>query len=166
MFDPIAQKRRNSAERAVLALRNGMIFAGVCVAAAIAMSLLTDPIASLMDELDSGNLVFRAIALVLNSVLFVLAHLMPISLMALGVGWPIATYLRYSAYVVDQERRHGRRAPAAMPLRKARLVTTAVVAGLLIVGVLGIYVIKPIDTKITGIEGKLIESVPRDSPYY
>lgn len=166
MFDPIASKRRNSAEKAVLALRNGMIAAAACVAGAVVLSLFTDSLAGLMDELQEGKLIVRAIAMVLNSVLFVLAHLLPVSLMAIGVGWPIATYLRYSSYVSDQERRYGRKAPRAMPLRKARLVTTGVVAGLLLVGVLGIYLLKPIDTSGVGVQDKLIEAVPRDGSFY
>ena len=160
MLDPyLRSKRRTSAEKAIAALRHGMVVSGLCVLGAVLSSVLTEPIAGLIGQPPiRANLIVKAVAIIINALLFIVASLLPITLMAAGIGWPIATYLRYSAWVTDQKRRFGGREPRQMPLRKARFLTAGVVAGLLVFGVAGIWSLKPVDTTADGLQGKRIEA--------
>ena len=127
-------------------LRRAMAVAAGCVVGAVLLNTLSRPLLTLIgDPGPEASMYLKVGALGLSSLLRVLVTLLPITLMAVAIGWPIAAYLRYSQYLSDMKRRFGRSAPAGMPLRKARLLTTGVVAGLLLFGILGILLLRPTD---------------------
>ena len=161
MFDPYARRRSTTLQREVASLRRAMVVAASCVLVAVVLNTASRPLLNLVSEPDpEASMYLKVGAFGLSGLLGLLVTLLPITLMAVAIGWPIVAYLRYSQYLNDIKRRFGRSAPVGMPLRKARLLTTGVVSGLLVFGILGILLLRPSEPTPTKLNQRIASPTP------
>ncbi|BAM05080.1 hypothetical protein PSMK_29210 [Phycisphaera mikurensis NBRC 102666] len=120
-----------------------MVLGAVLVGAAVAASVCTEPVVSLLGEDLSGHSVGVSVPVtVFNLVMYGVATLVPPLLVAVGIALPLVGIYQYREAMLTPRRR-GTTQAGAMPVTRATLLGWAEVVVLLVVAVAGIVALNP-----------------------
>ena len=138
MIDPHAPRRPDAPRLDWLRFRRRLLLGSLLVLGAVLASVATEPVVSLLGRDLSGRNVGVGIGLTaFNLVMFAIAQLVPPMLVAAGVALPLVGIYQYREVMLSPRRR-GVSLQGAMPVGRATTLGWVVVAGLVVVAVVGI----------------------------